>query len=165
MGKRQLNLQEVNTQIEFAKRSYEAFQSALASDDKANVFFHLHHFVIHAAYISKILTPKDGTARQSVLANFVDLSGIDFRQFRDLRNDLEHFDERLDTWVEKYYGYPVFDMNIATGAKGFPAEVSLRALVGDIYKFSGKEYNIAEIFSSILEIESRLPTLRWDTPD
>ena len=55
MEKWQVYLQEAQTQIEFAKRSYSNFRSAAASDVVVDVFFHLHHFVVHATNIDKIL--------------------------------------------------------------------------------------------------------------
>jgi hypothetical protein len=158
MEKWQVYLQEANTQIEFAKRSYAAFQSAEASDAVVDVFLHLHHFVIHATNIDKILDTKPDTDRHSVLAARIDLSGIDLKPFRRLRNHLEHFDERLDRWVREYDGHAFFDMNIVTGTKGFPKKAFLRALDGDTFKFHGGDYNMTELYASILEIEHRLIT-------
>ena len=158
MEKWQIYLQEVGTQIEFAKRSYATFKSAEASDAVVDVFMHLHHFVIHAANIDKILDTKSKTERHGILSGHIDLSGIDLKPFRKLRNHLEHFDERLDRWVREYDGHPFFDMNIVTDAKGFPKKAFLRALDGDTFKFQGDEYNIAELYTSILKIEHRLTT-------
>lgn len=156
MEKWQVYLQEAKTQIEFAKRSYAAFQSAEASDTVVDVFFHLHHFVIHATNIDKILDTKPATDRYNILASHVDLSGIDLKSFRRLRNHLEHFDERLDRWVKEYDGHAIFDMNIVTGAKGFPKKAFLRALDGDTFKFHGEDYDMMDLYASILEIEHRL---------
>lgn len=158
MEKWQVYLQETGTQIKFAKRSYAAFQSAKASDTLVGVSQHLHHFVVHAANIDKILDTKPGTDRQNILAGHIDLTGIDLKPFRRLRNHLEHFDERLDRWVKGYDGHAFFDMNIVTGAKGFPKKEFLRALDGDTFKFHGEDYDMAELYASILEIEHRLTT-------
>lgn len=159
----QVYLQEASTQIEFAKRSYAAFQSAEASDAVVDVFLHLHHFVIHATNIDKILDTKPDTDRHSILAGRLDLSGIDLKPFRRLRNRLEHFDERLDRWVRENDGHAFFDMNIVTGAKGFPEKAFLRALDGDTFKFHGEDYNMKELHASILEIEHRLTTASTQT--
>ena len=140
------------------KRSYAAFRGAEASDAVVDVFFHLHHFVIHATNIDKILDTKPDTERHSILAGRIDLSGIDLKPFRRLRNHLEHFDERLDRWVREYDGHAFFDMNIITGARVFPPKAFLRALDGDTFKFHGEDYNITELYDSLLEIERRLTT-------
>lgn len=88
-----------------------------------------------------------------------DLSGVDFKPFRRLRNHLEHFDGRLDRWVRDFEGHAFFDMNIITGAKGFPEKAFLRALDGDTFKFHGESYNMNELYSSVVEIDRRLTTV------
>lgn len=158
MEKWQVYLQEAQTQVQFAKRSYAAFRGAEAGDAVVEVFFHLHHFVVHATNIDRILDTKPGTDRHNILSGHVDLSGIDLKPFRRLRNHLEHFDERLDRWVREYDGHALFDMNIVTGAKGFPEKAFLRALDGDTFKFHGENYNMTELYTAILEIEHRLTT-------
>lgn len=156
MEKSQVYLKEAETQIEFAKRSYSAFRNAEAENAVVDVFFHLHHFVIHASSLDRILDTKTGTERHMILIGHVDLSGIDLKPFRRLRNHLEHFDERLDRWVREYDGHTLFDMNIVTGAKGFPEKAFLRALDGDTFKFHGEDYNMTELHTTILEIDRRL---------
>lgn len=104
-------LQEAQTQIDFAKRSYAAFQKSEASDAVVDVFFHLHHFLVHATNVDKILDAKPETARYNIISKHINLEGIDLKPFRKLRNHLEHFDERLDLWVSDYDGHPFFDMD------------------------------------------------------
>jgi hypothetical protein len=106
--------------VEFAKRSFAAFREAERSSSVSDVFFHLPHFLVHATNIDRILDSKPGSERHSILAAHLDLSGVDLKPFRRLRNHLEHFDERLDRWVREFDGHTFFDMNIITGAKGFP---------------------------------------------
>ncbi len=156
MEKWQIYLQEIKTQIDFAKRSYEAFKIAGTRNEVVDIFFHLHHFVIHATNIDKILDTKLESERHSFLSGHINLLGIDLKPFRRLRNHLEHFDERLDKWVREYDGHAFFDMNIITGAKGFPKKAFLRAVDGDIFKFHGEDYSLTELFDTILEIERRL---------
>jgi hypothetical protein len=152
----QVYLQEAQTQVEFAKRAYAAFQVARSERATVDIFSHLHHFVAHATNIHKILEPKPSTERAVILAGHVDLSGIDLGSFRRLRNHLEHFDERLDRWVSEYDGHAFFDMNLIAGAKGFPKKAFLRALDGDVFKFQGEDYDMTELMRAILEIERRL---------
>jgi hypothetical protein len=156
MEKWQIYLQEANTQIEFAKRSYTSYQMAEANAAITDIFLHLHHFVIHATNIDKILDAKPDTERSKILSDHVDLSAVNLKPFRRLRNHLEHFDERLDQWVREFDGNAFFDMNIVTGTKGFPKRAFLRALDGDTFRFYGEEYNMTELYVSILEIERRL---------
>ena len=114
---------------------FDEFERAEASGDVMGVFFNFHHFIVHVANVDKLLDPKPGTERARMLAEHIDLSGVDLKPFRRLRNHLEHFDERLDMWVANYDGHAFFDMNIVTGAKGFPTKAFLCALDGDVFRF------------------------------
>jgi hypothetical protein len=156
MEKWRIYVREALTQLGFAKRCFAEFERAEAAGDVPNVFFNLHHFIVHVANVDKLLDSKPGTERASLLAGHVDLSGIDLKPFRRLRNHLEHFDERLDMWVRNYDGHAFFDMNIITGAKGFPAKAFLRALDGAVFKFHGEDYRLAPLHQAVDELYSRL---------
>ena len=80
--------------------------------------------------------------------------------FRRLRNHLEHFDERLDRWLREFDGHAFFDMNIMTGAKGFPERAFLRALDGEVFRFLGEDYNMTELYHTVLEIDRRLTAIQ-----
>jgi hypothetical protein len=152
----QIYLQEAKTQAEFASRCYEVFKKAERAFAVADVFLHLHHFLVHASNIDRIFDTESRPDRHTILAGHVDLSGIDLKPFRRLRNHLEHFDERLDRWVREFDGQAFFDMNIMTGAKGFPEKAFLRALDGETFKFMGEDYNMTNLYHTVLEINRRL---------
>jgi hypothetical protein len=160
MEKWKIYIREACTQVEFAKLSWTAFLEAETKADVKSIFLFLQHFLAHTANVDKIFVPqKDNPktlARTQMLSAHVDLSGIDLRQFRKLRNHLEHFDERLDKWVSEFSGHTFFDMNLVTGAQGFPKSVFLRALDGHIYKFQGEDYDLDRLYETLLIIEGRL---------
>ncbi|WP_334107543.1 hypothetical protein [Methylobacillus sp.] len=158
MDKWDIYLQEAKIQAEFAKRTYLAFREAEKESLVFDVFFHLHHFLVHATNIDRILDTKPGSERHTILTGHIDLSDIDLKPFRRLRNHLEHFDERLDRWVRDFEGHAFFDMNIVTGAKGFPEKAFLRALDGNTFKFHGESYNMVDLYDAVLEIDRRLTT-------
>lgn len=106
--------------------------------------------------IDKILNPESTSKRYLALSEKVNLSELDLKPFRKLRNHLEHFDERLDTWVSSYEGAPFFDMNIVTGTKGFPQQAFLRALDEHTFKFYGENYNLDTLYQTLLKIEAKL---------
>ncbi|MBA4391588.1 MAG: hypothetical protein C0399_11740 [Syntrophus sp. (in: bacteria)] len=163
MDKWQVYTQEAQTQIEFAKSSWAAF---LEAERQRNLFFdiflHLQHFLSHAAIVDKILDPIKSSERYRLLEGHIDLSGVDLKPFRRLRNNLEHFDERLDRWVSEYDGYPFFDMNLVTGTKGFPKKAYLRALDGHIYKFHGEDYDLDQLYATIVAIGERLENGKYN---
>ena len=157
MERWQVYVQEALTQIGFAKQCYRSYRRAKARGDISGIFLHIHHFVVHSSNIDKLLDPKPGSNRDAILKGHIDLNGINLKPFRKLRNHLEHFDERLDMWVADYDGYPFFDMNTVTGAKGFPKKAFLRAIDGDVFKFHGEDYSLPAIYAEVLKIERRLP--------
>ena len=156
MEKWQVYAREALTQVNFARRSLAEFDRVKASSDVAGVFFHLHHFIVHVANVDKLLDPKPASQRAAILAGLIDLTGVDLKAIRRLRNHLEHFDERLDMWVAEYDGHPFFDMNIVDRAKGFPAKAFLRALDGDTFKFHGEDYSIKELREVVETLHYRL---------
>ena len=158
IDKWEIYAQEARTQLQFAKHSWSAFSKAESQTevDVGIIFFHLQHFLNHAALIYKVLDPQPDSMRSAILAGNIDLSGLNLKPFRRLRNHLEHFDERLDDWVRQFHGHAFFDMNLITGAKGFPTRTSLRALDGHTFMFQGEEYDIDELYSTLVAIEKQL---------
>jgi hypothetical protein len=157
MEKWHIFIGEARSQIDSARRCYAAYLDALENRDVREVFFHLHHFVVHAANLDKLLDVEPSSDRAAILSGHLNLNGVDLKPFRRLRNHLEHFDERLDQWVSKYYGQPFFDKNIVTGATGFRQFPYLRALDGDVFTFYGEDYPLTVLYEQLLEIESRMP--------
>jgi hypothetical protein len=159
MEKWQIYIREALTQLTFAERCFCDFEIARDQQDVRSVFFHLHHFIVHVTNVDKLLDPKPKSPRAVYLANRVDVSGIDLKPIRRLRNHMEHFDERLDMWVANYDGQPFFDMNIVTGAKGFPAKAFLRALDGDTFKFHGEDYPLNLLRQMVEDLPIRLDSV------
>lgn len=158
MEKWEIYSREANTQIEFAIRSWVAFLEAEKREEVIEIFLHLQHFLSHAAIVDKILSPSRSTEREKILSRHVNYDGIDLKPFRKLRNHLEHFDERLDQWVSGFHGQTFFDMNVITGADGFPQKAFLRVLDAHIFKFHGEDYNLDQLYESLLAIQQRLPS-------
>lgn len=147
--------QEALTQIDFARRAYKEFEQALSEHDVLTVFYKLHHFVIHVSNVNKLLDPKKDSIRYQAINKYLDLSHIDLKLIRKLRNHLEHFDERLDSWIEKHQGNTFFDMNIVTGAKGLP-DTALRTLDGLIFKFYGEDFSLLPIMELMGKLHTAL---------
>ncbi len=156
MEKWRIYIQEALCQIDFAKRAYKEFEQALLLGDAVTVFYSLHHFIVHATNVDKLLDLKNNPRRAKLLEGHVNLKDVDLKLIRKLRNHLEHFDERLDVWVGNHDGHAFFDMNIITGTKGFPNKIFLRALDGYTFKFYGEDFPLIPIFESIEKLNSQL---------
>jgi len=147
-------IQEAISQAEYSLLAYNEYKRAMLVGDTNLVFYHLHHFVLHVTNIDKLLFPKANSFRQQVLDCIKDKVQINIEKssIRRLRNHLEHFDERLDTYVKSYEGQTFFDCNIVTGCKGFPERDFLRAIDGNTYKFYGENFDLAEIHSHLVPL-------------
>lgn len=126
MNKWDIYLQEAKTQAEFAKKSYLAFRQAEKESLVFDVFFHLHHFLVHATNIDRILDSKLGSERHTILAGHLDLSGIDPKPFRRLRNPL---------WG-RWFKYNL-TLNGRNGSIGTYAETSETRCTGDAASCDG----------------------------
>ena len=112
---------------------------------------------MHIANIDKLLNPKkSNNPRKKLIEKYFDLKNINLKDFRRLRNHLEHFDERLDEWILNHDGHTFFDMNLVTGTSGFPEKAFLRAMDGDIFKFYGESFNLNLILNQLSEIEKKI---------
>lgn len=103
-------------QAECVIRSAEQVTAALNAQDVEAVFYGLHNLLAAAGNMSKALSGQTGEA---VVADarqpLRDSIGIDDESpLRDvrMRNNFEHFDERLDQWWVKSPNHNYIDMNI-----------------------------------------------------
>ena len=147
----EIYLGEIETQIEYAELSYFLFEKAHKESKISLMFMTIHHFLIHVSNVDKILDTRGKSLRHQILDN--KFAAIDLKQFRGIRNHLEHFDERLDKWVKNHQGHAFFDMNLISGTKGFPDKIFLRALDGYIFKFYGESYDLLEIKTALEEVK------------
>ena len=145
-------IDEIQLQIEFAKRAYSDFSTVVQKRENLSAFYHAHHFLIHAVNIGKIIDSKPGSQRERLLNPIMRPCKFDIKAFRRLRNQLEHFDERLDQWVQERSQDTFFDMNLVTGAKGFPHFAALRAIDGKTFFFQGVAYDLEVLHHEICDL-------------
>lgn len=151
-------IQEIKTQIEFAKFSYQSFLSAYSLKDTFQVFMHIHHFLIHVSNVEKILDTSKSPFRHQIIGN--QITNVDLKPFKRVRNQFEHFDEKLDKWIKNNNGNTFFDMNFIKGTKGFPEKAFLRALDDKVLKFQGESYDLDRLINLMKQIESDINHLQ-----
>jgi hypothetical protein len=154
MNKQNIYLQEIQHQITFALKAYNNYKIELDKSNIPEIFTYIHYFVIHITNIDKLIDCNSNETRKFILLNNLTFNDINLKSFRRLRNHLEHFDERLDKWINEFDGNAYLDMNLVKDCKGFPKKAFLRALDGNIYKFYGEDYNLDELFESLRKIET-----------
>lgn len=89
-----------------AHQEYLLLEAALRDEQTRQtrlVWFHLTAFLSHAAMISKYLSPISksdvAVSRKQALRDYLGVVSASEVLPRDTRDNVEHFDERLDNWV------------------------------------------------------------------
>lgn len=87
-------------------RDFQQLQTTLADPETRQtriVWFHLTGFLSHAAMISKYLSPINARGvKRARISALRDKLGVDDSSDilpRNARDNIEHFDERIDNWV------------------------------------------------------------------
>jgi hypothetical protein len=171
-------LGEVVSQAEYCLEASAALKESLTDGSVNSCYRALHSLLAHAGNISKLLCPslpKDKAkaatiqARASSLLSKLALPDhiIATLETRELRNHLEHFDERLDSWAATNPRILV-DRNIGplSAFGGVAPSVVLRNYdpSTSTFIFAGESYDIASLIkavSELYEIATRVHRARW----
>lgn len=101
-------LQEILMHAHAASQDYAATLLLLGDDEQRqtrNVWFVITSFLSNAAMISKYVNPIGNTdvkrRRRETLQKILELDENSQILSRDARDNIEHFDERIDNWVDK----------------------------------------------------------------
>ena len=159
-----LFLHEIDLQVDFAKESFTEYQEQKKCKplDTKRTFKNIHHFSIHVANISKLLEKLKMPAnslRSQLLSPLVEKIDLDLLSLRALRNHLEHFEERLESWHYLHSGKPLLDMNIiSSSTKGLNIKNCLRVLdfEKDIIYILGEKFDLKNLFEAVVRIEKIL---------
>jgi len=178
-------LQEMKTQCisvlfaleQFDKRIEECIQPGRFEDcntPNSEVFRALHSLLTHAANVSRLLFPtrKDDKYAQRRGRRLRDWLGVDDDSpiaDRSLRNHLEHYDGRLDTWVKNTKGpskwFATDNIHPKDMGPNVPPDSALRAYLIDCneFYFMGDVYEMAPLVREvriILETVENVPGIR-----
>ena len=160
----QIFLTEIASQGESAFLAINEMNEAIASpgDGNRRFFRAAHYFLIHAAALSRILW-ADGSkeavrARARHLRQLLGLPDEHVLKSRRLRNHIEHYDERLDDWIDKSRNHNiVVDMigpRNAIGGDGIDDSDIFRSYdpATKTFYFRGERFDIQEIADGISEV-------------
>jgi hypothetical protein len=170
-------LGEVLSQAEYCLDPGSSLQASLTAGSVDSTYRALHSLLSHAANLSKLLWPaatKDKAkaavmqGRAARLLNKLSLQAhiAPILSNRDLRNHLEHFDERLDTWAA--LNPPgLVDRNVGPLAMlgTFPVAAVLRHYdpIAQIFIFAGDRYHIGELLRTVAEVRAAAIAARSHT--
>lgn len=166
---RRIFFSEIENQCEFALISKDDIQTYYARGDISRIWNSVHSLVSAVANLSKIFWPdsRGDQERGRELRQLLSVEDNSALKSRDLRNDLEHFDERLDTWASETQGRVFVDRNISSGnsiridsesmAFGVP-NAMLRHLYVDELKvsFRNKEYALQPVVEEVSNLFKRV---------
>lgn len=167
---------EVRFQCELALLAYEMLQQSqqkylevknIEEETKDQlrrlIFLYIHAFLSHYANVSKIFWPaasKCSTCERGKIMQKEFVLGDSFQLKRTLRDHLEHWDERIDTWAENrkdgtlYLDLPIDDGTLAFLPAGSDTLRRYR-IVDCSYFLLGKKYPLRQMFSDIRKIYAK----------
>lgn len=98
-------------ECENARIAIDLVNKAVAEHDGRRLWFGLHGFVTATGNVSKLLWGQGAThnRRRARLRELLQVSNESILSDRDIRNDLEHFDDRLETWAKRTEHYNILD--------------------------------------------------------
>jgi hypothetical protein len=142
----------------------------------SKLFSSIHSFLTHTSNVSKLLWPptgggdkqgrKDRKERGKVLRRILGLTGDNALKNRSLRDHLEHFDERMDTWRKsvgdakkiKYKDYVVApastlkERSQVENPLGVSAEMRRFDPMSNTFTFRGEDFDLQKLEADTREL-------------
>lgn len=152
---------EVFKQCEFAITSATYMNNVIHNaDNKNNLWYFTQNFLIASANVSKLLWGSKKKISQSrlPLRESLNIKENSLIKSRELRNDFEHFDERVESWSLESQRKNFMDSCIGpiNMFNGIDPEDIFRHF--DTHKmeitFKGKTYELQPILDELIEVHS-----------
>lgn len=153
------SIESVSTALE--ELSSDLSGDALARLDASAMLGELQNIILQAAALSRYFWPvrQGHEARGSQLRTALDVADDNPLKNRDLRNEIEHFDEKLDAYLsDGLAGYIIPEFVGALPENdGVPTHI-FRAYYLDVglFEMLGKRYEVEPLANEILRIHDRL---------
>lgn len=134
---------------------------SIQPSETEDILNHLQHIIVQGAALSRYLWPvrKEHAKRGLMLRNSLKVTDENPLKARDLRNDIEHFDEKLDLYLANGLVCYIFPQHVGLLPEndGVPCHV-FRAYYVDvgIFELLGKRYEIQPISDEIWHLHSLL---------
>ena len=156
--------EQVQDQLNEAEICFEKIRNNLT--DNSVVFGAIHHFLIHVSNIVKLIQPNirdNNDFRKyraiSLTRMYPNLPNLNLNEIH-VRNDYEHYDERIDYWVINSKNHNYADRNIGPIAaiKGLDPKDNFRWFDNakiTLY-FCGREYHLSDLFTYIQKVKEAI---------
>lgn len=96
-----MSVREISTQAHFADIAFSHLDPK-ATQGRDAVFSSIHSFLSHCAMVSKLLLARDDGEPPLTIGTVLNVAGDSPIHRRTFRNHLEHYDERLRTWIRQF---------------------------------------------------------------
>ncbi|KPJ55130.1 hypothetical protein AMJ47_01260 [Parcubacteria bacterium DG_72] len=156
---------QIKDQINEAENS---FSLMLANKQNHDILFSaIHHFIIHVSNIMKIIQPKEDDdfkkhRATSIRKKYPKLPTVNPKDIH-VRNDFEHFDERIDYWVVNSKNHNYMDKSIgnispSVAIKGLDPKDNFRWFDNQnmILHFCGESHDLNGLFQYIQNVKKVL---------
>jgi hypothetical protein len=161
-------LREITLQLRYAIEAVDRFHGAARDNDAEpiDLFRALDDFVHHLARVSLLLWPVKSAdqARGAELRQVTSVEDGSPLSSRDLRNHLQHLDERLDKWLaDNQPPAALMDMTVDCDAKvNGKRVVGLRdfSTTTNTYLFQGEEYKIEPLEMAARDLLARIKVIK-----
>lgn len=173
----EMAFRELRDQCKYAKVAYQNLQNKGQSNVTAT-FSSIHSFLSHCGLISKLLKSEKLATNflGKNIGNILGVSETAHLHNRNFRNSLEHYDERLATWINnRGQKVNILDNNI--GPKDFlkiENSICIRHYdpVKNIYTLLDEDLDLGVLYDEVLEVEEKLERkateltrVNWDDLD
>jgi hypothetical protein len=167
---------QVLLQCKFVLLASQEVNASLITGDITRTFYAIQNLLNAAANISKALWGQAGKKadERKLLRESIGISDNSPLRKILIRNDFEHFDERLTTWWAQSPNHNLMDLNLGplrTAVRGISEQDMFRGFnpqTGDVM-FWGTDFNLNVVVQEvtrilpILEVETRKP--HWGKRD
>lgn len=114
-------LAQIVKQAEFGLTAAVDLQASATPDgDGVRIWYSVQSFLVAVANVSKLIWPAYSTLhndrylsdREQRLSEVLDSDSVKILKDKDVRNDFEHFDVRIEEWAVTVEGRPFIDGNV-----------------------------------------------------
>jgi hypothetical protein len=155
---------EIVNQARFAEKAADQLSN---TSDPVEVWGSIQSILVATANVSKILWPakKESKARGKQLRDDLGVSDDNLLSDRTIRNHFEHYDERIEEWVESGKSGSYMDSRIDP----FPTQLSREQFCHRSYNptnkmlsFRGESIDLAAVLAELAKIREKCRF--WDLP-
>lgn len=154
-------MSELKHQCELAAMAYDDINKGLEQQNTNLVWYSVQNFLISVGNISKVLFPtkKGSLSRGEYIREALGINDDSLFKSRKFRNHFEHFDERIEAWINDgdhsiFIDKTITDKDNLMNDESLESKYSMRHLITDgmILKFRGDRYELEPIALAVVEL-------------